>query len=173
LEEKEMDRNHPKNVDPRPKRRRGKDNPYEIFTARGDTGQPQYNLSFTDGGGVRQCMEISKTLFDAFDRFELDDLSFLNEVDNHYEHSELTEASLNARAAEKAETVEETAIQHLQSEQLHRAIERLPDKQRRRLVLYYFGELTYEQIAKVEGCTISPIKRSIDEALKNLKNFLK
>lgn len=27
-----MDGNHPKNINPRPKRRKDKDNPYEIFT---------------------------------------------------------------------------------------------------------------------------------------------
>ena len=57
-------------------------------------------------------MEIGKALFDVLDRFELEDLSFLNEVDNHYERSELTEASLNARAFELPETVEETIMQH-------------------------------------------------------------
>ena len=41
-------------------------------------------------------MEIGKALFDVLDRFELEDLSFLNEVDNHYERSELTGASITS-----------------------------------------------------------------------------
>ena len=44
-------------------------------------------------------MVIDKALFDAFNEFELDDLSFFNEVDRHYEKSEVTEATLNRRAA--------------------------------------------------------------------------
>jgi len=39
--------------------------------------------------------------------------------------------------------------------------------------LYYFGEFTYEQIAAMEGCTIMPVKRSIDAGLEKLKKFLK
>ena len=167
-----MDGIHPTNIDPQPKRRKDKGNPYQIFTVGIHTAHPRYYLSFTNGEGTEQCMEISKTLFDTFDRFELDDLSFLNEVDKHYEHSELTDASLNARAAKAPEPVEEIAMQHLQNERLHKAISALPEKQRHRLVLYYFGGLTYEQIAEMEGCTIMPIKRSIDAAIKNLKKFL-
>ena len=167
-----MDNIYPKNSDPRPKRRRSKDNPYEIFSVGAHTDQPHYYMAFTDSTGVRQELEISKALFDTLDRFELDDLSFLNEVDNHYERSELTESSLNARAFELPETVEETVMQHDESERLHRAIAMLPAKQRKRLALYYFGELTYAQIAEIEGCTIMPIKRSIDAAIENLKKFL-
>ena len=79
-----MDGNHPKNADPRPKRRRDKDNPYELFTTSLGTDQPRYYLAFVDSTGIEQCMEIDKTLFDVFDRFELDDISFMNEVDRHW-----------------------------------------------------------------------------------------
>ena len=168
-----MDGKHPKNIDPRPKRRKDKDNPYEVFTTGIDTAQPHYYLSFEDSSNVKQCIEIDKALFDAFDHFELDDLSFMNEVDRHYEQSEQTEQSLNRRISQPQESVEETVFQQVESETLHRAIAQLPEKQRRRLILYYFGDFTYEQIAESEGCTISPIKRSIDAAIEKLKKFLR
>ena len=167
-----MDTHSPTSSDPRPKRRRSKDNPYEIYSIGAQTDQPHYYIAFTDSTGVRQELEIDESLFDVLDRFELDDLSFLNEVDNHYERSELTEASLNARAFELPETVEETVMQRDENERLHRAIAMLPEKQRKRLTLYYFRGLTYAQIAEKEGCTIMPVKRSIDTAIENLKKFL-
>jgi len=40
------------------------------------------------------------------------------------------------------ESVEETVSRHMEVEALHRAIAKLPDIQRRRLILYYFGEFT-------------------------------
>ena len=80
-----MHQHNPDNMDPRPKRRRDKDNPYTIFTVGIHTDQPHYYLSFVDSQGVRICTEIQKELFDLLDRFELEDLSHLNEVDNHYE----------------------------------------------------------------------------------------
>lgn len=167
-----MDGNHPKNIDPRPKRRKDKYNPYEIFTVGIDTAQPHYYLSFTDGSHIKRCMEIDKALFDAFDRFELDDLSFMNKVDKHYEQSEQTENSLNKRAAQPQESVEDAVARRVEVEALHRAIAQLPEKQRHRLVLYYFGDFTYQQIAEMEGCKYQAVQDSIRTALKKLKDFL-
>ena len=167
-----MDGNHPNNYDPRPKRRKEKDNPYEIFTAGIHTSHPQYFLAFVDGSGVRHCMEIDQILYAAFDHFELDDLAYLNEVDRHYEQSEQTEGTLHRRAAQPRESVEETVSRQIELENLYHAIARLPDKQRRRLTLYYFGEFTYEQSAEMEGCAFQVIARSIKAAEKNLKKFL-
>ena len=163
---------HPKNLDPRPKRRREKDNPYTIFTTGIDTATPHYYLTFVDSSNVERCVEIDKPLFDAFDRFELEDISFMHKVDKHYERTEQTEASLNKRAIKSQESVEEIVSQRMEADKLHQAIARLPEKQRRRLVLYYFGEFTYEQISEMEGCTIMPVKRSIDAAIKKLKKLL-
>lgn len=167
-----MGGNHPKNIDPRPKRRRDKDNPYEIFTVGIDTTHPHYYLAFTDSNGIGQCMEIDKALFDAFDRFELDDISFMNEVDRHYERSEQTEVSLNRRTVQPQASIEETVFQRVEVETLRQAIAKLPEKQRSRLVLYYFGDFTYEQIAEMEGCTFQAVAKSVAAAEKTLKNFL-
>ena len=167
-----MDGRHPKKVDPRPKRRKDLDNPYEIFTTDIESAEPHYFLSFSDSEGMARCIEISKAVFDAFDRFELDDISYMHKVDRHYEQSEQTEESVNKRAVHTQEPVEETVARQMEIENLHLGIAQLPEKQRRRLVLYYFGELTYSQIAELEGCTIMPVKRSIDAAIKKLKIFL-
>ena len=163
---------HPKNLDPRPKRRRDEENPYEIYTAGINTAHPRFYLFFKGCDGVKRWMEIDRTWFDAFNEFELDDLSFFNEVDRHYEQSDVTEATLNKRAAKPQESVEETISQRIEVDKLHQAIAQLPEKQRRRLVLYYFGELTYEQIADMEGCSHPAVIKSISSALKKLKNFL-
>lgn len=85
-----MDGNHPK-------RRKDKYNPYTI----GTTGDGRHWLTFSDGQGNRHHFEISAAVFALFDSFELDDLSYLNEVDRHYEQSELTEASLYDRAVHR------------------------------------------------------------------------
>lgn len=157
-----MDGNHPK-------RRKDKYNPYTI----GTTEDGRHWLAFTDGQGHRHHFEISAAVFTLFDSFELDDLSYLNEVDRHYEQSELTEASLYDRAVHRPATVEESALQSMEYAQLHRAISGLPEIQKRRLILYYFQGLTYEQIAGMEGCTKRAVKFSIDIAVEKLKKSFK
>lgn len=167
-----MDRKYPVNIDPRPKRRRAKDNPYELFTIGIHTDSPHYYMRFQDSVSGEGCLEIDRELFQLLDRFELEDLSYFNEVDNHYEHSELTDASLNARAVSQPEGVEEMVFRYIQNEALYHALATLPDKQRRRVVLYYFGEFTYEQIARIENCTKVAVKHSVDKALVALKKIL-
>ena len=167
-----MDERHPKNIDTRPKRRKDKDNPYEIFSVGIETENPQYYIRFIDGLGDKHCIEIEKEMFDLLDRFELDDLSLLNEVDRHYEHSELDEVTLERRALNKPLSIEETVIQEIGYMELHTAIDTLPEKQRKRLKLYYFENLTYEEIAKLEGCKYQTIQESIYAALKKIKKIL-
>ena len=72
-------------------------------------------------------------------------------MSRHIEHSKLTDETLNDRAFYKAERIEDIVSESIEYEQLHRAVSELPEAQRRRLKLYFFGELTYEQIAKLEG----------------------
>lgn len=162
-----MDDNHPQNIDPRPKRRRDKDNPYEIFTVGISTGNPHYYIRFQDGTFTAHCMEISRELFEALNQFELDDLSHMNEVDNHYEHIHLSEVERNTRAINEPESVEEAVCRYIENEKLYAAMNRLPEKQYRRLVWYYFGGLTYAQIAEKEGCNYQAVQASIRSALKN------
>ena len=157
-----MDGNHPK-------RRKDKYNPYTI----GTTEDGRHWLTFSNGQDNQHHFEISAAVFALFDSFELDDLSYLNEVDRHYEHSELTEASLYDRAVNRPATVEESALQSMEYAQLHRAISVLPEIQKRRLILYYFQGLTYEQIAGMEGCTKRAVKFSVDIAVEKLKKFFK
>ena len=150
----------------RPKRRKDKYNPYTIYENSG-----HYYISFKDGEGILHKIEISKTLDDTFDSFELDDLVYLNVVDRHIEQSEVWEATLNVRAVKKPESMEEVVFRRLQTEKLHEAINELPEKQKKRLILYYFQELTYMEIAEREQCSTRAVEYSIHGAIQGLKKF--
>lgn len=147
-----------------PKRRRDKYNPYTIMQKEG-----RYFLSFMDGESALHNIEVDQLLYNHFNSVELEDISYLNVWDRHIEQSELTEATLNRRTANKNVSMEEIVMYSTQIELLHRSISELPTLQRRRLILYFFFELTYEQIAELEGCTKMPIKRSVDRAITELR----
>ena len=152
-----MDENHQN-------RKKDKYNPYTLIILDG-----RYYLSFKDSRGALQSIEIDEVLYELFNRFELEDISYFNKLSRHIEHSELTEASLNERAFCKPESIEEEVSRNMEYELLHRVIEKLPEVQRRRLLLYFFGEMTYEQIAAIEGCTKRAVKFSVDIAIEKLK----
>lgn len=93
-----MDGNHPKNKGTHPRRAKAKDNPYTIYTTGSDNDHPKYILEFTDGQKRPLRLEIDQALYELFDQFELEDKRFLNEVDRHYEHIDLTEAEIEHTA---------------------------------------------------------------------------
>lgn len=150
-----------------PKRRRDKDNPYKIYES-----DDRYYITFTDSQKEKQTFEISKTLYDAFDLFELEDLKYLNIWDRHMEQSEVRETRVDKLSMEQSKSIEDMVLWNIHVENLHKAIKALPELQRKRLMLYFFCDFTYEEIAKAEGCSKVAVKYSIDHALKTLKKIL-
>ena len=116
--------------------------------------------------------EITEELYDAFNSFELEDLSYLNVWDRHMEQSEIWESTLNERAVEVQESVEDIVIRNLQNEKVHRAIDMLPEVQRRRVKMYFFDGMTYEEIAAKEKCKHPAVVKSVKAALEKSKNIL-
>lgn len=154
----------------RPKRRKYKDNPYTLKYVE---EKNIYVVSFKDVKGHLQNVEVSKEIYLAFDRFELEDLSEMNEYDNHIEHSEIYENNLEARAKDKPMSLEDKVIQKSTFEELKKAIDSLPNIQRRRIKKYYFEEKNEIQIAKEENATHQAVHKSLSNALIKLKEILK
>ena len=67
------------------------------------------------------------------------------------------------------EKEERTSLQ----EQVHRAIETLPEKQRRVIELFYFDELSQEEIATILGVQQPAVSKLIARGLQGIKSFLK
>lgn len=97
----------------------------------------------------------------------------MNEYDNHIEHSEIYENNLEARAKDKPMSLEDKVIQKSTFEELKKAIDSLPNIQRRRIKKYYFEEKNEIQIAKEENATHQAVHKSLSNALIKLKEILK
>lgn len=91
-----------------PKRKKDKDNPYALSVEDGS-----YFISFSDGQGVYHKELVDEKLYTVFDQYELEDISHLNVVSRHYEHSDLTEGTLNQRAAAAPEPLEDQVYRKL------------------------------------------------------------
>lgn len=154
----------------RPKRRKHKDNPYTLEVCE---ERNIYKVYFKDGKGVNQCVEINEDIFRELDKFELEDIAELNEYDRHIEHSEVYEHTLNKRAINKQKAVDEEVEMNVLTELMKEAIDELPDVQKRRLKMYYFDNMSFEQIARVEKCTKRAVKFSVDIAIEKISKKLK
>lgn len=154
--------------DNRPKRRKSKDNPYTLYTE-----NKKFYISFVDVNNNLQKIEVSQKVFESFNKFELEDISQMNEYDRHLEHSEIYEHTLHKKKVSSDRSLEEYFENVQVKENLHKAINKLPEAQKRRLKKYYFEEKTFDEIALEEGCTYQSIQRSVYRAVEKIKNILK
>ncbi len=90
--------------------------------------------------------------FDCDDE-ESQDLSAVAVADNSYEPSQ-------------------KAIMAEQKEQVRQALEQLPARQRATLVLAYYQQLSYPEVAQVLGCSVGTVKTQMYRALKSLAQRL-
>lgn len=155
-------------MDKRPKRRKDKYNPYTLCSEKG-----RYYISFVDVNNNFQEIAVSQKVFESFNKFELEDISQMNEYDRHSEHSEVDENTLYQKSVSSEQPLEEYFDKAQDAENLHMAISKLPEVQKRRLNKYYFEEKTFDEIALEEGCTYQCVQRSVYRAVEKIKNILK
>ena len=152
----------------RPKRRKSNDNPYTLQIINNT-----YVVIFKDNTYKDHIVEVSEDVFNAMNSFELDDLKELNEFDRHIEHSFLLDEKLYTRAKNKPLDLEDEIIRKSSFEDLKRAIDTLPEIQRRRIKKYYFEDKNEYEIAKEENTTQQAINKNLHQAIKKLKEILK
>lgn len=111
-------------MDKRPKRRKDKYNPYTLYTKAG-----RYYISFVDVNNNFQEIAVSQKVFESFNKFELEDISQMNEYDRHLEHSEVDENTLYQKSVSSEQPLEEYFDKARDAENLHMAISKLPDVQ--------------------------------------------
>lgn len=150
------------------KRNKDKYNPYTI-----EVREEKYYVVFKDGNNVLQEISITKEVYDAFDKFELEDISQIHKIRKHIEHNEVYEETLYQRSAIESISVEDEVSTKIINEELKSAINELNEIQKRRIIKYYFYDKTYEKIAKEENCSKVAVKYSIDTAIENISKKIK
>lgn len=152
------------------KRNKCKDNPYTLSYNKITSS---YVVEFKDNKNIMHNVEISDEVYQAFDKFELEDISQIHKYRKHIEHSEVYEESLYHRVVNQDKSVEDTIEEKIMNDILKSAIEKLTNTQKRRIKLYYFEDMTLNKIAELENCSIASVKESIDTAISKLQKNLK
>lgn len=133
----------------------------------------RYFVSFTDGDGDFQRVEINRDIYCALYELNKIDRNITRSDERNLEHSELTDASINRRSFEKTKDAEEIILEKEMKTEFWKAIGELPDVQRKRLLLYYDYGFSLKEIALMEKCSIRAIQYSLDIAKKKLENNFK
>jgi len=74
--------------------------------------------------------------------------------------------------ADECEDPAQEAVRAEQKQQVRRAVESLPDRQRVTLVLAYYQGLTYREVASALDCSIGTVKTQMFRALRTLAQRL-
>jgi len=146
--------------------------PYTLRTENTE-GITRYYISFTDGQAIRQNIEVSHAVYLEFQQFIKTERNLRRSDERHEEYSELSDEALHTRAMDKPQSAEDAVFDSLQNEFLWRAIQSLPEMQRRRFILHHEFGLTYKQIALVEGCTRQAITLSVENAVAKIRAEIK
>lgn len=153
-----------------PKRNKSKDNPYTLGY---DESKNTYTVEFVDNQRILHKVEISEQVYQAFDKFELEDISQIHKYRSHIEHSEIYEETLEHRMMDKPTPMEQIVEDKLLFDDLKDVINELSDIQKRRIKLYYFEDMTVEEIAKLDGTTHQAVSKSIRKAIEEIKKNTK
>lgn len=70
-------------------------------------------------------------------------------------------------------SVQEIIEKNMEEEKLYAALDRLPEKQRKRVYAHYILGIKQSDIAKIEGTSVSTVHESIRRGLRRLEKILK
>ena len=85
-------------MDKHSKRNKDKYNPYTLLS---NKDKNIYVVVFKDNRNKTHNIEVSKDIYNAFDRFELEDISQMHKYERHIEHSEVYEETIYSRSINK------------------------------------------------------------------------
>lgn len=147
-------------------------NDYSLEIIKGKN-KDKYFVSFTDGYGEVQRLEINEDIYSALFDLNKRDRNLTRSDERNLEHSELTDEALIKRSFKKPKGIEELILEKEMKKLFWQAIGELSDVQRKRLLLYYDYGFSLKEIAKMESCSTSAIQYSIAIAKKNLEEKIK
>ncbi|MEN6574728.1 MAG: sigma-70 family RNA polymerase sigma factor [Phycisphaerales bacterium] len=93
-------------------------------------------------------------------------------LDQERDCDEENGSQLAAVADENAANPAEELVRQEQKEQVRHAIESLPTGQRAALVLAYYQQLSYREVAQALGCSVGAVKTQMSRALATLAQRL-
>ena len=150
----------------RPKRRKSKDNPYTLIS-----NNNHYFVIFSDVNNKKNIVEVSEKIFYTFDKFELEDKKELNEYDRHIEHSEIYDETLLKRTSLLDSSIEDKIVEKYTYNGLINAINSLPTAIKRRMILFYFDELSTSEIAIIDNCSDRMVRKSLERGRELIKDY--
>jgi len=136
-------------------------------------GIKRYYVTFSDVSGSKHTVEIDCDVYTEFVSFGKEIKSQEYYFGRYIEHQSMSDEALHKRIFADQELTDEQIIKKQYHRVLYKSINNLPEKQRRRFMLYFEHDLTYKEIAEIECCSVVSVKQVIDRAKETIIQDLK
>lgn len=124
--------------------------------------------------GQALSVEVSVEVYECLDRGRHKSENLTHEKRRHWDIREFDEYIIATEGRlPHQETPEEYVCRKETRDELFSVLESCTEAQRRRFLLYALDGLTYEQIARLDGCSKAAIQDSIEAVRKKFRKLFK
>ena len=121
--------------------------------------------------GQALSVEVSVDVYEYLDRADHKEENRAHEKRRHWDIREFDEYIIAAEGRTYQETPEQYVCRMETQDELMAALSLCTETQRRRFLLYALDGLSYEQIARLDGCSKVAVHYSIEAVQKKIKKF--
>ena len=130
--------------------------------------KPLVKISYKLANGSQISVEVSTSVQELLEQSDRQIRSQRRQDRRHLDFKVSTDGNSDSPLLPTYEDTADLLERMERDAQLHIAISKLTEVQQRRLRLYYFGGLTYSEIARLEGVNYRSVIDSINQAIKRL-----
>ena len=123
--------------------------------------------------GQALSVEVSVEVYEYLDRADHKEENLAHEKRRHWDIREFDEYIAATEGRTYQETPEQYVCRMETQDELMAALSLCTEAQRRRFLLYALDGLSYEQIARLDGCSKAAVQDSVEAARKKFQNFFK
>jgi len=129
-------------------------------------------IKYKTADGKQICVEVSTAVRNLLEQTDRQIRSQRRKDRRYLDNGEYIDGLTDTTIISPDEDIADLVCRMDIYNKFHSAIKSLPEIQRKRLLLYYFHDLTYRQIAKIEGVNHKTIVKSVALAISKLhKHF--
>ena len=130
--------------------------------------KPLVTITYKLANGSQICVEVSTSVQELLEQSDRQIRSQRRQDRRHLNFAVQTDDDLESSLLPAHEDTADLLERMERDARLHKAIGKLTEVQQRRLCMYYFGGLTYSEIARLEGVYYRSVIDSINQAIKRL-----
>ena len=134
--------------------------------------KPLVTIKYKTANGNEICVEVSTSVKELLEQSDRQIRTQRRQDRRHLDYTDFIDGLTDTAMINPKEDIADLVIRMESYQRLHTAINQLSDIQRRRLILHFIDNLTYRQIAEIEGVNQAVIGRSIKRALTQLCKLL-